>query len=299
MRLAALVNLHSGSGRGSEILDDLTANGVTCDVLEPGVDIQAWAERSIADGAEALVAAGGDGTIATVAQVAAGRVPIAVAPVGTRNHFALDLGLDPDDPVTSLRASLAGEPTGIDVGEMNGEIFLNNASFGIYAAAVADPEYRSGRLKVLANAARGAVTSTGETATISAPMPIEIPEDAVVGAALIANNAYEFVSSPGQRLRPTLTSGHLWVYLLGIPQTTGRLPLMKAVREVLTSGGPSLGAWPVTDAVIESDRPVPTASDGEYRPDMTPPYRIRSRHKALDVLMATKSATSSTFTLQW
>ena len=299
MRLAALINERSGSGRGSEVLADLQANGVDCHVLEQGDDVQAWAQQAIQGGAEALIAAGGDGTIATVAQVAMGRVPMAVAPVGTRNHFALDIGLDPSDPVASLRASLAGDPKGIDVGEINGEIFLNNMSFGIYAAAVSDPAYRSGRLKVLASEANRALASAGESASITTTVPVDIPEGSRVGAILVSNNPYDAASAPGERLRPSLTSGRLQVYLLGIPKAGGRVPLLGALREVLASGSPFLGSWSVEDLGLGADRPVPVASDGEYRPTIVPPYHLRSRHLALEVLLPKRPAPTSSFTLEW
>lgn len=299
MRLAALVNERSGSGRGAEVSAELQANGVECHVLAANDDVRSWASNAIDSGAEALVAAGGDGTIASVAQVAAGRVPIAVVPVGTRNHFAVDIGLDPSDPVASLRASLAGEARGVDLGEVNDEVFLNNVSFGIYAAAVSDPAYRSGRLRVLARTARRALTSSPATARITTPVPVDVPPGAQIGAILVSNNAYQFAAAPGGKLRLNLTSGELWVYVLGMPQAVRHLPLLHALREVLATGSISLGAWPVNELVLESDRPVPVASDGEYRPSMAPPYRLASRPQALQVLMPKRSARSSTLTLEW
>src|SRR5215211_3749064 len=89
-------------------------------------------------GAEVVGAAGGDGSLAGVAQVALERdLPFVVVPMGTRNHFAKDLGLDPDDPVAALDA-FDGTERRVDVGRVNGRVFLNNVSLGAYAAAVHD-----------------------------------------------------------------------------------------------------------------------------------------------------------------
>jgi diacylglycerol kinase family enzyme len=90
-------------------------------------------------GAEVVGAAGGDGSLAGVAQVALKRdLPFVVVPMGTRNHFAKDLGLDPDDPVAALAAFDGSRERRVDVGRVNGRVFLNNVSLGAYAAAVHD-----------------------------------------------------------------------------------------------------------------------------------------------------------------
>lgn len=298
MQIAALVNTRSGSGLGSQVQEDLRSSSVPCALLSPGFDVQGWADSALAQGAEALVAAGGDGTIAAVAQAAAGRAPVVVVPVGTRNHFAVDLGLDPSDPVATMRACLSGSPRQVDVGELNGDVFLNNVSLGIYASAVSDPSYRAGRLRVLLRTARTALSGRGETAQIHAPVPLDVPAGARLGAILVSNNAYEFAAAPGAKLRATLDGGRLWVYLLGTPRTVGRLPILHALQEMLTTGSVSLGTWAVSDVEIGSDRPVPVACDGEYRSAVSPPYRFASRPGALQVLVPDRAATS-TLRLEW
>ena len=85
-------------------------------------------------GADALAAAGGDGTQAIVADVAAEHgLPYACIPAGTRNHFALDLGVDRDDVVGALDALVDGRERRVDLAEVNGSVFVNNVSLGIYA----------------------------------------------------------------------------------------------------------------------------------------------------------------------
>jgi diacylglycerol kinase family enzyme len=299
MQVAALVNTRSGSGLGRQVQADLSSGGVPSALLTDGLNVGAWVDSALAGGAEVLLAAGGDGTIASVAQAAAGRAPLVVVPVGTRNHFAVDLGLDPGDPVATMRACLAGSPRRVDLGELNGDVFLNNVSFGIYASAVSDPAYRSGRLRVMARTARAAVSGRGETAQIRTPVPVDVPPGARIGAILVSNNSYDFAAAPGQKLRATLDSGRLWVYLLGAPRALGRLPLLRAIQEMLTTGSVSLGTWQVSDLEFDSDRPVPVACDGEYRPAVTPPYRLSSRPGALEVLVPVATARASTLTMQW
>ena len=77
--------------------------------------------------------AGGDGSQATVAAIAAERgVPVACVPAGTRNHFALDLGVNRDDVVGALDALVDGGERVVDLGEVNGRVFVNNVSVGLY-----------------------------------------------------------------------------------------------------------------------------------------------------------------------
>ena len=78
--------------------------------------------------------AGGDGSQALVASIAAERgVPMVVIPAGTRNHFALDIGLDRDDVVGALDAYGEARERTIDLADVNGRIFVNNVSLGLYA----------------------------------------------------------------------------------------------------------------------------------------------------------------------
>ncbi|CAM5646037.1 diacylglycerol/lipid kinase family protein [Streptomyces canarius] len=95
------------------------------------------------DGADLLGVAGGDGTQALVAEVAAeSGLPFLVIPAGTRNHFAMDLGLDREDPSAALEALTDGVELDVDLGYAGQRVFVNNVSFGAYAALAQDPAYR-------------------------------------------------------------------------------------------------------------------------------------------------------------
>jgi diacylglycerol kinase family enzyme len=107
------------------------------------VDVAALTRTAVADGADLLGVAGGDGTQALVAAVAAEHgIPLLVISAGTRNHFALDLGLDREDPSRCLDALRDGVELRVDLGVIGGRPFVNNASFGAYAAVVQSPAYR-------------------------------------------------------------------------------------------------------------------------------------------------------------
>jgi diacylglycerol kinase family enzyme len=152
-----------------------------------------------ASGAEIVGAAGGDGSLAGVAQVALERdLPFVVVPMGTRNHFAKDLGLDPDDPVAAL-AGYDGAERRVDVGRVNGRVFLNNVSLGAYAAAVHDEGEGA-----LGPVARWLLRFR------RSPLRLEVdgdPRSAVI--MLVGNNEYD-----GRGTRDRLDGGTLSAYLL-------------------------------------------------------------------------------------
>ena len=151
-----IVNPRSGNGRAAAI--DLFGAahklGLETVTMQPGDDLAELAVSIVDQGCDHLMMAGGDGSLAIVAEVAMARdVPFSCVPVGTRNHFAMDLGLDRSHPLQSLDAALDGSERLIDVGIVAGQVFLNNVSFGLYPQAIADPEYRSHRARSMADAA--------------------------------------------------------------------------------------------------------------------------------------------------
>ena len=119
MRALLLINPRAGteSPTTEELRDEALARGIDAHVLEEGEDVAKLAHRADVD---VLGAAGGDGTVASVAAVAVERdLSLVVVPYGTRNHFARDLGLDRDDPLAAL-AGFEGEERRVDVGRAGG-----------------------------------------------------------------------------------------------------------------------------------------------------------------------------------
>ena len=139
-----IVNPNSGNGRAEAIGLVSTAErmGVPSVTMRPGDDLAQLAHAMVDRGHDHLLMAGGDGSLAVVAGVAIHRrVAFSCVPVGSRNHFAMDLGLDRHDPLQSLGAARSGVERVIDVGVIANQIFVNNVSFGVYAEAIGDPDY--------------------------------------------------------------------------------------------------------------------------------------------------------------
>ncbi|MBN8630850.1 MAG: NAD(+)/NADH kinase [Rhodobacterales bacterium] len=156
--ICVLANPRSGTAsRNPDAVDRALA------VLGPRAELRSFsgdpadeARRAIGDGFRIVVAAGGDGTVAGVAHALAGTdVALAVLPLGTFNYFARGLGM-PEDAEEAARAILQGSPHDIAVGTLNGRVFLNNVSIGLYPTILEEREAtyaRFGRYRILAHIA--------------------------------------------------------------------------------------------------------------------------------------------------
>ena len=153
-----IMNPKSGGGKVERfhLVDECVARGIEAIVLERGDDLLQLAAEAIARGADVIGMAGGDGSQALVATVASKHgIPHVCVPAGTRNHFALDLGLDRDDVVGALDAFRDGLERRVDLARVNGRVFVNNASMGLYAKIVQSPAYRDAKMKTAAELAAG------------------------------------------------------------------------------------------------------------------------------------------------
>jgi diacylglycerol kinase family enzyme len=193
-----LVNPRSGDGRPSA--DDLRAEaerrGIQVRLLGDGDEPAEIAREADAD---VLGMAGGDGSLAPVAEAALERgLPFVVVPSGTRNHFARDLGLDCDDPLSALDAFTQGRERQVDVGRVNGSLFLNNVSLGLYAQLVHRRESHRRRGEALARL-RALVLLARDRSTLG----LKVDGDPVeTHVALVANNDYQLeLFSLGERER--------------------------------------------------------------------------------------------------
>jgi diacylglycerol kinase family enzyme len=192
LRPFLIMNPKSGGGKVGRFdlqrkAKDLGAEVFLIDGPEP-VDVAEVARAAVTRGADLLGVAGGDGTQALVAGIAAEHgIPFIVISAGTRNHFALDLGLDRANPPACLRALTDGVELRVDLGVIGGRTFVNNASFGAYAAVVQDPAYRADKvrttLELLPDLLQG---QRGPQLTVHTDgVPISAPQ-----ALLVANNPY-------------------------------------------------------------------------------------------------------------
>ena len=206
--VSGLLVINPRSGNAGLGADELRAEaeklGIRAHVLAQDED-PAEAART-ADGP--LGVAGGDGSLAAVVEVALERdVPFVVVPFGTRNHFARDLGLDRDDPVVALTA-FSGHERRVDVARVNGRVFLNNVSLGLYSSLVRRRERHRSRRQSLA-------TLRALVMLMRRPKTRDLTIDGRrvdARVALVANNRYELdFFSLGERER--LDEGRLHLYV--------------------------------------------------------------------------------------
>jgi diacylglycerol kinase family enzyme/membrane-associated phospholipid phosphatase len=253
-----IVNPKSGDGRSAaiDLIGAAQKQGLETVIVEPGDDLASLAGSLAGRGCDHLMMAGGDGSLAIVAEVAMARdVSFSCVPVGTRNHFAMDLGLDRSDPLQSLDAAFDGVERLIDVGIVAGQVFLNNVSFGVYARAIADPEYRSHRARSMADAA------VGTARHLETQMTIALPDDRVVAeieVLLISNNPYRFIGPPDFARRPALDAGTLGIII--------------ADRRTRLNRGPgAFTRWETETLTVHSDpASIQVGVDGELRTFQAP-----------------------------
>jgi diacylglycerol kinase family enzyme len=262
-----------GRFRLQERAEELGAEVALLD--RPGTDVQQLARDALVRGADLIGVAGGDGTQALVAQVAAEHdVPFLVVSAGTRNHFALDLGLDREDPARCLDALRDGVEARIDLGDINGRTFVNNASFGAYAEIVENPAYRDDKrgttldaLPDLLSRRRGAhlVATVGGT-TVDAPQ-----------ALLVSNNPYEASDLAGMGRRSRLDRGVLGVVAVRVDGARQAIGLLNGAHRR------GLQRAEAPEVVVTADVPeVPVGIDGETV-RLTAPVRCTIRPGVLRV----------------
>src|SRR4051794_14471307 len=269
------MNPRSGGGKATKfhLADEARKRGIEPVELKPGDDLWVLVRDAVADGADALAMAGGDGSQAVVAAVAAGaQLPYACIPAGTRNHFALDLGVDRDDVVGALDALVDGGERVVDLAEVNGRVFVNNVSLGVYAQAVQSDGYRAAKLRTLLDTVSTAQARQGAAQDLSWTTP---GGRTLRGAAvvMVSNDQYRLTGAAGAGTRPALDQGLLGITVLD-PPVRGQRRRRRPWRQ-----------WATPDFCVEATRPVPAGIDGESAV-LTPPVVFRTRPAALRVRVA-------------
>src|SRR5262245_54351984 len=279
-RAFLIMNPRSGGGKVAKfgLKEKAEAMGAEVALLEgPGeVDVAKLARQAVADGADLLGVAGGDGTQALVAGIAAEHdLPFLVISAGTRNHFAMDLGLDRENPAACLDALTAdGVEQRIDLGIIGDRTFVNNASFGAYAEIVESPAYRDDKAgttlqmlpEILSGHGGAKLSATAGDATITGPQ-----------ALLVSNGPYELNDIAGLGRRARLDSGTLGVVAVTVNSALQAATLLRGARG---QGLTTLTAGPVV--VNAQEREVPVGIDGETVM-MATPVRCTIQPKALRV----------------
>lgn len=270
-------NPHSGDGKSERfgLPGAARARGIETVVLSRGDDLRELVLAAIERGANGLAMAGGDGSQAIVAELAAEHdLPYACIPAGTRNHFALDLGVDRADVVGALDAFVEGGERRVDLAEVNGRVFVNNVSLGVYAEAVQSEDYRGAKIRTLVETA---------PARLGPGAPAgDLRWDGYGGhgrsqtiALLVSNNRYRLGKALGSGTRPRLDAGVLGISVL----TTEPRPWITRWL------GPHLRQWARKEFTVEGDTAVPAGIDGEAA-KLASPLVFRTRDLALRVRIA-------------
>jgi diacylglycerol kinase family enzyme len=256
------------SGGGTAIRHDLVghcrARGIEVVVFEPGDDLSTVATAAVSDGADVIGMAGGDGSQATVAAIAAEHdLPYVCVPAGTRNHFAFDLGVDRNDVVGSLDAFFDAEERRIDLARANGRIFVNNVALGVYGAVVESPEYRDHRVRTVIRMLPELIGPDAEPFDLRFAGPDRRHHHSAA-LLLVSNNPYRTRPRLGDRTRGALDAG-----VLGVIAVTGPPP-----HRILEWTAPTLH--------VDSAASVALGIDGESA-RMEPPVVIETLPLALRV----------------
>ena len=272
-RPVLFVNPRSGGGAAARaaVAQQARDRGVEAVTLEPGQNLATLVDEAVAGGADALGMAGGDGSMAVVAAVAAARgLPFICVPAGTRNHFALDLGVDRQDLVGALDAFSDGVERRVDVGDVNGQLFLNNVSFGVYGEAVQQSAYRDAKVPTLLETAQRVLGPSGETPALRL-VDDGGREHAQLAVMLVSNNPYA-LDRPVIGSRPSLNSGLLGIVILDAPDA-GQHPPGRA--------------WNAPYLEVVAPAPLHAGIDGEAV-TLSPPVRFASRPGALVVRISAR-----------
>jgi hypothetical protein len=227
-------------------------------------------------GADALAMAGGDGSQAVVAALAAeADLPYACIPAGTRNHFALDLGVDRDDVVGALDAFVDGGERVVDLGEVNGRVFVNNVSLGVYAEAVQRTGYRQAKIKTLLDTVPdvlGPSRAGGPELTWTTPGGRDLQGAAVI---LVGNNQYRLGGAAGAGTRPAVDQATLGITVVDPPGSASnrrRRPWRQ---------------WSAPEFRVVAAQQIPVGIDGEAAV-LSSPVVFRTRPAVLRVRIAAR-----------
>lgn len=300
MKIAVIVN----QGAGSVISGDVSAEGLRQSFQKegteaevhviPGEQICDVARQAVARGVDAVVAGGGDGTIRAVASVVTGGpAAMGVLPLGTLNHFARDLGI-PTDLEEAVRLIPNGKVRALDVGDVNGEIFVNNSVLGFYPPVVKVRDWERhefGRNKWLAT-----ISALFKVLPKISSLHVRIKgEDLEVRRKtrflFVGNNEYVMRAfSFGARER--FDSGDLYLYIAKTPSRFGLagLALLSLVRDLKLTRG--FDFWCLPEFTVETRlKAIPVYLDGEVT-TMKPPLQYRTRPRELKVILPPDAASA-------
>lgn len=280
-----IVNTAAGGDKPQEWLATLEAKcrerGLQVRVMqvEGGEHLLAAVDDAVRQGARLVIAGGGDGTVSAVAsRLVDTEVALGVLPLGTLNHFAKDLGM-PLELDAAIDVVAHGREVRVDVGEVNGHVFINNSSLGLYPDIVLDRERQRRRL------GRGKWTALAAAAVHALRRyPVLSVRIRVDGEQLERRSAFVFIGNNKYKMegfeigdRARLSGGELSLY---VTQRTGRFGLLRLALRALTGRlrqASDFDMLTASELVVRTpQRQLRVATDGEVRLLQVPlNYRIR------------------------
>ena len=284
-RPVLLMNPWSGGGKVErfDLVNEARRRGIEPIVLAQGDDLRTLAVEA-ARSADVIGMAGGDGSQALVAQVAMEHdLPYVCIPAGTRNHLALDLGLDRDDVVGALDAFSGGVEHPIDLAFVNERIFVNNVSLGVYAQIVQSEAYRNAKRETVETMLPDLL---GPDAT---PFDLRFQgpdggERQTAQLVLVSNNPYVLDRLDGIGSRPGIDTGRLGIVAVQIENAAAaaRLISLNALGQLSRFDG--WLEWSAPEFEVVSGAPVAAGIDGEAVM-LDSPLRFTMVPRALTVLL--------------
>jgi diacylglycerol kinase family enzyme len=260
-----IMNPWSGGGKVEkfDLVNEARRRGVEPIVLTEGDDLLRLAVDAIENGADVIGMAGGDGSQAVVASVASKHdVPYVCVPAGTRNHFALDLGLDRDDVVGGLDAFTNGVERHIDLAKVGDRVFVNNVSLGVYARVIQSDEYRDAKSQEALTMLPDLLGPDAEPFDLQfvGPDGLAYPSAHMV---LVSNNPYQLTQIGGRATRARMDSGLLGLVTMRIddPSYIAELVALQSAGQIKRFRG--WLEWTESSFVVDSDDLIEAGIDGE------------------------------------
>lgn len=256
-----LVNPKSGDGKAEQfgLVEHARERGIETHTFGPDQDLRKLTERVLAEGADVIGVAGGDGSLAIVADlVRESDTPMVVIPSGTRNHFAMDLGLDRSNPVAALDAFGSARIKVVDVAHVNGTLFLNNVSMGIYGEVVQRASYRERKLKTTVSELPDLVSEPPQLRFQDA----EGEQRSTAHVVMVSNNPY-LLKARGAGGRPHLNTGELGVMAAELGSATEVTEMIARAALGSIASAPGFTVWTDTVFRVTSDGPIAAGIDGE------------------------------------
>ena len=283
-RPVLLMNPKSGGGKVERfgLAEEARRRGVEPVVLSPGDDLLELAEAAVADGADVVGMAGGDGSQALVAGVAAARgVAFVCVPAGTRNHLAMDLGLDRDDVVGALDAFGEAVERRVDLGVVAGRVFVNNATVGLYAKIVQSPAYRDRKVGTALELLPDMLGPRAVPFDLRFTGP-DGTEHASAHLILVSNDRYELGGGDGFGSRRRIDAGSLGIVAATFRSSGELARLLESISGGRSWRPPGWAEWSDDRFLLHSDQPVEVGIDGEALL-LDPPLEFRSLPGALRI----------------